>query len=96
MFDEKAFTSCKPGVILVNISRGAIVKERALVEALRKGTLGGAVLDVFETEPLPESSPLWDLPNVIVTPHNSFISNANCTQLWNLIVENLCNRKREY
>lgn len=95
MFDEKAFTSCKPGVILVNISRGAIVKERALVEALRKGTLGGAVLDVFETEPLPESSPLWDMPNVIVTPHNSFISSLNSTRLLKLIMENLPNRKSD-
>lgn len=89
MFDEKAFASCKPGVILVNISRGAIVKERALVEALRKGTLGGAVLDVFETEPLPESSPLWDMPNVIVTPHNCFVSECNDDRLTSVIYENL-------
>lgn len=95
MFNEKAFASCKPGVILVNISRGTIVKERALVEALRKGTLGGAVLDVFETEPLPESSPLWDLPNVIVTSHNSFISSLNSTRLLKLIMENLPNRKSD-
>lgn len=89
MFNEKAFASCKPGVILVNISRGTIVKERALVEALRKGTLGGAVLDVFETEPLPESSPLWDLPNVIVTSHNCFVSECNDDRLASVIYENL-------
>lgn len=95
MFDEKLFSVCNSGTILVNISRGAILKEQALVEALRTGTLGGAVLDVFETEPLLADSPLWNMPNVIVTPHNSFISNVNITRLWKLIVKNLSNIKRE-
>ena len=85
VFDEKAFASCKPGVILVNISRGAIVKERALVEALRKGTLGRRSLRCVRDRTAAGIQPAVDLPNVIVTPHNSFISNANCTQLWNLI-----------
>jgi len=57
---------------LINIARGAIVDEAALVDALREGWIGGAALDVFEEEPLPATSPLWDLPHVILTPHNSW------------------------
>jgi phosphoglycerate dehydrogenase-like enzyme len=58
-----------PGCLLVNVGRGPIVEEAALVAALQSGHLGGAALDVFDTEPLPPSSPLWSLPNVLVSPH---------------------------
>ena len=58
------------GAILVNIGRGALLDEAALVDALRSGQLGGACLDVFEKEPLPPASPLWDMPNVLVSPHS--------------------------
>lgn len=57
---------------LVNIGRGSVLDEEALIEALRSGTLRGAGLDVFATEPLPADSPLWDLPNVVVTPHSAW------------------------
>lgn len=57
------------GAKLVNVARGAIIDEPALVEALRSGALGGATLDVFETEPLPAQSPLWGMENVLITPH---------------------------
>jgi phosphoglycerate dehydrogenase-like enzyme len=61
----------RPGAVFVNVGRGGLVDESALIDALAAGRLGGAGLDVFVTEPLPPDNPLWDLPNVILTPHNS-------------------------
>ena len=71
LIDAQAFEQMKPGAWLINIGRGGIVDEEALIDALREGRIAGACLDVFEEEPLPKDSPLWDLPNVIITPHNS-------------------------
>jgi phosphoglycerate dehydrogenase-like enzyme len=71
MLGAAQFEAMKPSAVLINISRGAIVDEEALIAALREGRLAGAGLDVFAQEPLPESSPLWDMPNVLITPHTS-------------------------
>jgi phosphoglycerate dehydrogenase-like enzyme len=71
LFDARAFARMRPGAWFMNVGRGEIVDETALVDALTSGHLGGAGLDVFVTEPLPTDSPLWTLPNVIVTPHSS-------------------------
>lgn len=77
------------GARLINVARGEIVEERALTEALASGHLGGAYLDVFETEPLPPDSPLWDMPNVIVTPHNSAASAGNEERVNGIFLDNL-------
>lgn len=71
MLGREQFAAMKDTAYLVNVARGAIVVEPDLVEALEVGALGGAALDVFEREPLPPDSPLWRLPNVIVSPHAS-------------------------
>lgn len=71
LLDDEAIRSTKPGAYFVNIGRGSVVDEAALVSALRQEHLSGAALDVFETEPLPEESPLWELENVIISPHST-------------------------
>lgn len=74
--------------ILVNVSRGQCIDESALEKALSLGRLGGAILDVFEDEPLSEHSPLWDLDNVLISPHNAFASNNNSSRLRTVILRN--------
>ena len=71
LLDAEALAAIKPGAYFVNIGRGSVVDEAALVEALRGGHLSGAALDVFEVEPLPQDSPLWGLDNVILSPHST-------------------------
>jgi len=79
----------KPDGWLINIARGAIVDEEALIEALQERSIGGACLDALAEEPLPEDSPLWDLPNVIITPHNSWSSPHLQERQIELFLENL-------
>ena len=79
----------KRGALLVNIARGKLVDDDAVIAALGDGRLGGAALDVFTTEPLPSNSPYWDLPNVIVTPHTSGAMQDYWTPLVALFSENL-------
>jgi phosphoglycerate dehydrogenase-like enzyme len=69
LIGDEEIRAMKPTGILVNVGRGPVVQEGPLVEALRKGAIGGAALDVFETEPLPAESPLWSLENVLLSPH---------------------------
>ena len=69
LVDSAALAAMRPEAWLINVGRGAVVDEAALAEALRRGRIGGAVLDVFEQEPLPAESPLWGLDDCIVTPH---------------------------
>lgn len=90
LFNAKKFSKMKDGSLLVNISRGAVVNTDDLILAL-ESKLEGAVLDVFENEPLDENSPLWDFENVIITPHNSFIGEGNNKRLYEVVVSNLIN-----
>jgi len=71
ILDAAAIARMKPGAVVINVARGQLVDESALEEALRSGRLGGAVLDMFTTEPLPPDSAFWSMPNVIITPHTS-------------------------
>ncbi|HEX8393036.1 MAG TPA: D-2-hydroxyacid dehydrogenase [Longimicrobium sp.] len=77
------------GAVVINVARGAVIHEEALVDALRAGRLRGAGLDVFAREPLPHASPLWTLPNVLVTPHVSGASHRFWRRQTDLIVENI-------
>lgn len=79
----------KPSAYLINVSRGNVVDEKALVEVLQAGTLAGAALDVFEEEPLPQDSSLWEMDHVYLTPHNSWISEMRNERRFDLILENL-------
>lgn len=87
LMNEEKFSQMKDGAILVNIARGAVVDTEALMREMPR--LGGAVLDVFEEEPLREDSPLWEMEKVIVTPHNSFVGDGNARRLAGVIYENI-------
>lgn len=77
------------GAALINVGRGALVRESELVEALEAGVLGGAYLDVFETEPLPKDSPLWGMPNVMVSPHSGSTSDRENERITEIFCDNL-------
>ncbi len=77
------------GAYFINIARGAVVDEPALVEALRSGHLGGAALDVFAEEPLPPGSPLWGMPNVLISPHSASTSDRENARITELFCDNL-------
>ena len=79
----------RPGAVVVNVSRGQVVDEAALIDHLASGHLGGTCLDVFDTEPLPESSPLWSMPNVLVSPHSASTVAAENRLLTDLFIDNL-------
>jgi glyoxylate/hydroxypyruvate reductase len=89
LLDARRLALLRPDAILVNIARGDVVDEAALVDALRAGRLRGAALDVFEQEPLPAESPLWDLPNVFVCPHSASTVAAENERIVELFRKNI-------
>ena len=79
----------KPGAVIVNIARGQVIDETAMIEGLRSGRIRGAALDVFEVEPLPKESPIWDLPNVLISPHSASTVHAENRRIVDIFLDNL-------
>jgi phosphoglycerate dehydrogenase-like enzyme len=89
LIDAAAIAAMKPGIVLVNIARGVVIDEDAMIEALRSGQIAYAGLDVFRTEPLPNASPLWDLPNVLVAPHSASTAFRENQRITDIFVRNI-------
>ena len=89
MINAETLAMVKPGSWLINVARGRLIDERALLRALDDGPLGGAVLDTFHDEPLPPDSPFYAMPNVIVTPHTSWSSGRVLDRSVELFCDNL-------
>jgi phosphoglycerate dehydrogenase-like enzyme len=89
LVDSAALARLPRGACLINVARGGVVDQPALIAALASGQLGGAYLDVFEEEPLPAASPLWALPNVIISPHNASSSGGNNDRAARIFLANL-------
>jgi phosphoglycerate dehydrogenase-like enzyme len=89
MIRREHFARMKPSALFVNVSRGRVVDQEALIEALREGRIAGAALDVVDPEPLPSDSPLWNLPNVILTAHSATTSQHFWRRMHELFCENL-------
>ena len=89
IIDDEALSGVKPGAWIINVARGGLVDEMAMLRALRSGPLGGAVLDAFRDEPLPETSPFYRLSNCIVTPHTAWSSGAVLGRTFDVFCDNL-------
>ena len=89
LFDKKRFEKMKSNSIIINMARGGIIDEKALVWALNNNEIGFALLDVFEKEPLTSESELWTVNNLFISPHNAFVSENNNNRLFNVIYKNL-------
>ena len=89
MFDSEAFRHMKPDALLINVSRGKIIDEEALMEALEQGRIGGAGLDALPVEPVPDDHPLWQMENVIITPHTAGNSPMRGSRWMDTFCENL-------
>jgi D-2-hydroxyacid dehydrogenase (NADP+) len=94
LIDAAALAAMKPGALLINVARGKVVDEKALVAALSEGRIAGAGLDTFVEEPLAASSPLWAMRNVIITPHSAGETRAYETNVVDLLVDNLARLAR--
>ena len=89
LINREVLCAMKENAVLVNIARGGLINEQAMCEVLAERKDLFAALDVFETEPLAENSPLWKLENVAVSPHNSFVSDGNNARMFSVMCQNL-------
>jgi phosphoglycerate dehydrogenase-like enzyme len=89
LVDDAVLGSLAPGAVVVNVGRGKVVDERALISLLRSGHLGGAALDVTAAEPPPPDSPLWELPDVILSPHTAALSPRENERIVDLFIDNV-------
>jgi len=89
MIDAAALAAMKPGATLINIARGLVVDEQAMIAALRSGRLGFAALDVATVEPLPADSPLWDMENVLISPHSASTAPSENRKIADIFIHNL-------
>ena len=89
LIDRKRLGAMKPGACLINVGRGPLIDESALMGALRERRIAGAALDVFEQEPLPADSPLWELDNLLITPHTAALTEKLWQRHYALFSENL-------
>ncbi|NLL73146.1 MAG: glycosyltransferase [Clostridiales bacterium] len=96
LIDKERLSRLKSSCILINLSRGALIDEKALINTLKNNEIHGVALDVFEEEPLACDSPLWDFENVIISPHNSYVSDKVQSRLYKLITDNIRNYMKQY
>jgi phosphoglycerate dehydrogenase-like enzyme len=89
LFDEAAFATMPTGAVFCNVARGSLVDEAALIDALARGHLGAAILDVARTEPMPADDPLWDAPNIYISPHSASSQDRYLEALFDLFTDNL-------
>lgn len=89
LVDKSLLDTMNDGTYIINISRGSIIDEKALIHSLQSGKIKKAALDVFEKEPLPEESPLWEMDNVYISPHNSWASEMYPRRRYNITYENM-------
>lgn len=94
-FNREKFSLMKSSAVFVNIARGGLVNTEDMISALKREDIASAVLDVFDEEPLAENSPLWDMENVIITPHNSFVGDNNNKKMFGVIYKNLKGLKND-
>src|SRR5699024_4101398 len=88
MIDQSVFAAARPGLIVVNVGRGTVIDQAALVDALRRRQVGFAALDVFATEPLASDSELWDLPNALISPHTAALNAQEEGRIVDLFADN--------
>ena len=88
LINHQIFAAARTGLTVVNVGRGSVIDEASLINALHTGQVGFAALDVFAVEPLPENSPLWESPNVVISPHTAALSRLEESRIADLFTTN--------